>query len=251
MEWSKDFYDTQFEWLHANKEYNTERLLDSLVEKVDKYSEYPVKKILELGGGSGQFAVAAAKKGYEVTVIELAPSAVGHMKELAQKNNVSERLSIVHGDFYEVTLHEAFDVICYWDGFGIGSDRHQQVLLERVTNWLNPNGIALIDVYTPWYWSKVTGQKMKFGNYNSHYDFDAYESRMINTCWIDENKDKKIIQSLRCYSPTDLKLLTLDMDLKLVYCEPSGEMDYENWHYNADVPLERAMTFLAKFEKGK
>ncbi|SHG64673.1 class I SAM-dependent methyltransferase [Ornithinibacillus halophilus] len=249
MEWYKDFYEEQFKWLQSDKTYNMEALMDQLVTKVkDNFTGTP-KRILELGGGSGQFAVAAAKQGYDVTVIELSPSAVEHMKVLAKKHHVEENLHIIQGDFYKVELDKKFDVICYWDGFGIGSDADQHFLLKRISNWLTMEGVALIDIYTPWYWAKAKGQKMQFENYVSHYDFDAYQCRMINTCWLADDESQKITQTLRCYSPADLILLAKNLNLRLVDYEPAGEMDYENWEYNPNAPLERAMTFMAVLKR--
>lgn len=246
MKWVKEFYDKQFIWSKPN--FDMEMLEDSLLDKVEQFSDRPTK-ILELGGGNGRFAVTAAKRGYEVTVIELAPSCVEHIYKLAEKYNIGSNLHVIHGDFYQVDLEEQFDIVCYWDGFGVGSDTDQLTLLNRISNWLKTDGVALIDIYTPWYWAKVAGQEMQFGNISRIYDFDANECRMLDTWWLDDEKKNQITQSLRCYSPADLRLLLRDTDLQLVHSEPGGAMDYENWEYTHQVTLGKAMTFMAKLQK--
>lgn len=228
---------------------NMDTLRDDLLEKLKRFGESPGKKILELGGGGGQFAVFAAKNGYDVTVIELVPEAVAHIYKLTEEHKVSDNVHIIQGDFYQVDLIDEFDVVCYWDGFGIGADQDQQRLLNRVSTWMKPSGIALIDIYTPWYWAKVAGQEMHFGSITRHYDFDANECRMIDLWSPDAKKGDEIQQSLRCYSPADLRLLMKDLDLNLVDCEPGGEMDYEKMQYRSQVPLNKAMTFVAKLTK--
>jgi hypothetical protein len=38
----------------------------------------------------------------------------------------------------EVELSEQFDVVCYWDGFGVGTDQDQRHLLQSMRLSLNP-----------------------------------------------------------------------------------------------------------------
>lgn len=245
-----DFYRKQFLWSKNYMNYDMEMLDEESVVKLQKFCKKDTKTILELGAGNGQFAVAAAKKGYEVTVIEVVRDCVEHIYKLKQKYNVSDKnLRIIEGDFYEVHLHEQFDVVCYWDGFGIGTDKEQRVLLRNIAKWLKPGREALIDVYTPWYWAKTAGQKMNFSKINRKYDFNAQECRMTDTWWLEDDKNNSITQSLRCYSPADLTLLLIGLNLQFVHCEPGGAMNYENWEYHKKVPLQEAMMFMAKLEK--
>lgn len=248
MKWVKEFYTEQFVWL-KDFDYDMEEIVEIQINRFERFITPSTKKILELGGGNGQFAVSAALNGYEVTMIELVPECVGYANELARKYNVESKLRVIQGDFYQADFDEQFDVVCYWDGFGVGSDSDQQVLLNRISKWLKPRGTALIDIYTPWYWSKTAGQEMKFGKILRKYDFDADGNRMLDTWWLNNNDDHKITQSLRCYSPADLRLLLKDIDLSLVHCEPGGAMDYETLVYSEQVPLEEAMVYLAKLHR--
>lgn len=162
---------------------NDEEILNAqqeLLQKLDRLAGQPGKKILELGGGKGYFAVAAAKQGYEVTVIELMDVAAHYIRQLAEEQNVNEQLTIINGDFYTAEIPGVFDVLCYWDGLGIGSDADQQKLLNRIQDWLKPCGIALIDIYTPWFWSKAAGRKMHLAeNVVRKYGFDAMGCRIF------------------------------------------------------------------------
>jgi SAM-dependent methyltransferase len=251
LKWVKEYYHKQFLWSKTYTPFNMETLLEDLVDKLERFSDHPPKTILELGGGNGQFAVSAAYKGFEVTMMELVPACVEHTYELARKYNIHDNLRVIQGDFYQVEINESFDVVCYWNGFGIGEDSDQQLLLNRISNWLKPGGTALIDVYTPWYWAKTAGQEMHFGNIFRQYGFDAIGCRMLDTWWLHNDENHKIRQSLRCYSPGELEWLLKDTDLTLVHCEPGGAMDYENWRYTEQVSLDKAMTFMAKLQKAK
>ena len=75
MEWIQDFYKEQYRITEGMADSIT-KFDEALVDKVESNSEVKGRlKILELGGGLGLFAVAAAKRGHDVTVIELVPSA--------------------------------------------------------------------------------------------------------------------------------------------------------------------------------
>src|SRR5690625_1653505 len=127
------------------------KLNTELVEELKSFTKKNAKTILELGGGNGQFAAAAALSGFEVTVIEIVPECVKHIYTLKEKYNIQkEKLNIIEGDFYTVDLAKNFDLVLYFDGFGIGSDVDQRRLLKRVSNWLRADGEAYIDIYTPW-----------------------------------------------------------------------------------------------------
>lgn len=248
MEWIQDFYKEQYRITEGMADAIT-KFDEALVDKVESTTVVKQRlKILELGGGLGLFAVAAAKRGHDVTVIELVPSAVEKIHKLALEHDVDDTMKIILGNFYDVHLPNDFDVVCYWDGFGVGSDDDQKVLLQRIDNWLLPTGVGLIDIYTPWYWAKVSGQEMKIGDHSyRRYGFDAVGCRMLDTWWSTDSD--KVTQSLRCYSPADLNMLLSGTSLFLHSNTPGGEMDYDKWVFTENVPLERAMTFLAVLKK--
>lgn len=249
MEWTKDFYHQQLVW-SCDSGADLHRLRDDLVDKMVAHQKNKGTKILELGGGTGQFAVAAAKRGYEVTVIDIVPAAARQIEKLAEEHQVERHIRVLEADFYKVVFQERFDVICYWDGFGIGEDADQQQLLHRIADWLKPSGVALIDIYTPWYWGAAAGQEMQMGNISRRYSFDAEGCRMTDTWWQGGEEARAITQSLRCYSPADLQLLMKNIHLELVDLEPGGAMDYEQRGYREQVPLGEAMMFMAKLKWG-
>ena len=154
-------------------------------------------------------------------------------------------MTALQGNFYEIALDGMFEVVCYWDGFGIGSDADQRRLLRRVRGWLSPGGHALIEVYTPWYWAQAAGRTMTIGRAVRCYGFDGCGNRMLDTWWDVEDPACAVAQSLRCYAPADLELLLEGTGLHLVAVAPGGSYDAEAGRYEADAPLERAMSYVA------
>jgi len=249
VDWVEEFYDKQVKWTGSYTGPVTKFHRDK-VQAIEKTLGLTPKKILELGSGGGQFAVAAASRGHEVIAVELNANLVKHGEKLAKSEGTSN-LKFIEGNFYEVFLEDNFDVICYWDGFGIGEDSDQRRLLKRNSNWLKPNGKVFMDIYTPWYWAKVSGKKMSFPSFKRCYNFDPYGCRMLDKWWPEDDESQRVTQSLRCYSPADLEMLIEDTGLMIEMIQPGGAMDYENMLFLDEVPLEDAMSYLVILGKAK
>ena len=229
MSWVQDFYARQAAWSGLYRGAPTEwhaaqarRLVDLAVP--------PPARVLELGAGGGQSALCAARLGYAVTALELVPEAAENARMLAQE----APLTVVEGSFYDVALAERFAVVCCWDGFGVGEDAEQRRLLGRIAaDWLAPGGCALIDVYAPWFAAASVGRGGEIApGVRRVYGFDAEGCRWLDT-W--SRGDEAVTQSLRCYSPADLRLLLSGTGLRLEAVVPLGE-----------GPLEAAMGYTAR-----
>ncbi len=245
MDWAKQFYEQQNNLLNI---YRTD-VQDYHHDKVKLIQKSGISggSVLELGAGGGQMAVATAQAGYRVTAIELIHALSTHITELAQQHNQS--VTVLNADFYQVKLDQQFDVITYWDGFGIGTDDDQLRLLKRCASWLKPNGIMLLDVYTPWYWANAQGQEMQFGNVCRRYEFDALGCRMLDTWWHADSPDDRVTQSLRCYSTADLKLLLPNTGLSFVDVVKTGGAVNTDGQYEDHVDLYRAMSYTLRLAK--
>lgn len=248
MEWAEQFYTRQGEWTGVYAGDVTERDRER-VTAIERLAGPGVKRLLELGAGGGQSAAAAADLGHSVTAVELVARSAANAERLASHPRAGP-LAVMRGDFYTIALEGPFDAVCYWDGFGVGADADQQRLLRRIARWLAPGGCALLDIYTPWYWSRVAGLKMRFGQVIRRYDFDPEGCRMLDRWWPDDDASQAVTQSLRCYSPADLSLLLQGTGLALRALEPGGAMDYERQRYTRRVPLGQAMQYLAALVPG-
>jgi len=146
-------------------------------------------------------------------------------------------LTALEADFYDVSLDREFDVVCYWDGFGVGSDADQRRLLRRISSeWLKPGGSALIDIFSPYQWTLETGKELILGrNHESHrfkqrrrLNFDPLQGCFLDTwCPIDDetglcDESRAITQKIRCYNPADLLLLLENTGLSLAHAEVNG-----------------------------
>jgi SAM-dependent methyltransferase len=245
MEWVRDFYAKQYEWADWRRRWGsfdpTER--DPRVDAVTRHTGSQPSRVLELGSGTGSTAAALAIAGHEVVAIEIQDELAEHTRELAAAVT-GGTLLVIAGDVYEAEPAGLFDVVVYFDGFGIGTDEDQRRLLRRVAGWLAPGGLALVDVMVPWYWVRQVGHEEEFPTGSGvHYldGFDAEGSRMTERMWRVGHEDDAVTQSLRCYSPADLRLLLGGTGLTLVGIEP-----FTDERYGEPCELADAMLYLAR-----
>lgn len=232
MDWIPEFYDRQDEWTGIY----TGPVREHHRAKVALLGERRRLRVLELGAGGGQHAAATADLGHDVTAIELVPRLAANAADLAARPRKGT-LGVYEGDFYTIDVPGSFDVVCYWDGFGVGTDDDQRRLLKRIREWLKPNGEALIDVYTPWHAASTVGAQQEWGGARRRYDFDAEGCRWLDTWWPVDDEREAVTQSLRCYSPADLRLLLSGSGLILSTILPG------------DTPLHRAVFYTARLTK--
>ncbi|CAA6828705.1 MAG: Spermidine synthase [uncultured Aureispira sp.] len=247
MDWVKTFYDAQNEWfavyLGAVEDSHYER-----AALMNEMTSAATKRILELGAGGGQTAIALAELGHDVSTVELLEESVLHAQKLSHQMKVE--VAIQQGDFYTIDYQEPFDLICYFDSFGIGEDEDQRRLLKRIETWLKPDACAIIEVGATWHWAGVAnGQKMDLGACFRHYRFDAENSKLIDSWWRKDDPEAVVRQYLRCYTPVDFKLLLEGTGLKMVGIEAGGRVDYEQMEFIKKATLEEAMTYYVKLCK--
>jgi SAM-dependent methyltransferase len=190
MLWARDFYDKQDAWSGCYTGPVEDR------HRARAAQLGPPGRVLELGCGGGQCARAALDLGHTVVAVELGASAA-HAR--------TPGVDVRQADFYEVEIEGVFDRVCYWDGFGIGSDADQRRLLRRIADWLAPEGRALIEIYNPAFAASTDGQRMTVGSAEREYAWDP--PRWLDTWWPRGHRDEAVTQSLRCYTETDLRSL--------------------------------------------
>lgn len=251
VDWVADFYARQYEWAGwparwaAGDPAEIASMARTHVGAVSRLAGHEPKRILELGAGSGFTAAGLASAGHDVVAVELVDACVQSIRRLANLVQAGA-LDVVAGDFYDIEVVGPFDVVCYFDGFGIGSDDDQRRLLDRIQSWLSPQGCALVDVFAPWYWAGIAGTVDESPAGSGIYyaeGFDAEGCRMQERMWREGEEGKAVTQSLRCYAPADLRLLLATTDLRLASIEP-----YEDQTYANQAALVDAMLYLAKLE---
>jgi SAM-dependent methyltransferase len=110
------------------------------------YASIPKGKILSLAEGEGRNAVFLAKQGYAVTAVDGSLVGLNKAKRLAGQNGVS--IECIHADLAEYDLGEQA-----WDGivsiFCPLPSALRIAMYKKVISALKPNGVFLLEAYTP------------------------------------------------------------------------------------------------------
>ena len=80
-----------------------ERTADMLPEQLDGH------RLIDLGAGEGRDAVFFAKRGADVTAVEISPAGLEKARRLAANHGVS--ITTVHADANELRFTESFDIV--------------------------------------------------------------------------------------------------------------------------------------------
>jgi SAM-dependent methyltransferase len=257
VEWVRDFYSVTGRWWGRAESPIGPVDRDRVASLHAICGETP-KRILELGCGYGGTVAAMTEAGHYVTGVEISDRAEFSEQFVEQLGRASR---IVKDDFYTVQLDGRFDVVCYWNGFGIGSDNDQRVLLRKVAaEWLTEGGTALFDISNPFVWARWDGdQEHKPERPDDGYDYNLFEltnfdpirNRFADTWWTTNNPGVKLTQSIRCYTPADLRLLLEGTGLTLDAVLVSGEIvDLDKPQFGLGSLLREAHEYLAVLTNG-
>jgi SAM-dependent methyltransferase len=228
-EWVEAFYTQGSIWWGPDvldEKIHTER-----VDLLRRWAGSGRKRILELGAGAGRTAEAMAREGHSVLGIDLSPLRVDRARPLP--DGCGGDVTMVCGDFYTAVFDGRFDVICYWDGFGVGADADQRRLLKRMSGeWLAPDGCVIMDVYNPVKAARTAGRSLRLPPLPGVKESVEMDNRThfdpVRSCWIDEwipvaEPEKALAQAIRCYTPADLMLLLDGTGLVITNAEVGRE----------------------------
>ena len=229
-DWIKDFYDQTAIWWGADSEIPEEDQWRA--QTVERLCGPGPKRVLELGCGAGHTAAATANLGHDVTGIDISTRRIQQAKDNFP-NPLKGQLTFIEADFYTVQFEKRFDVIVYWDGFGVQTDADHRRLFQLIAGeWLALGGSFLVEVANTVWVARNAGKEMRLDPLEGvpgsvvmlrRWHFDALHSRWIDEWIPTQNPENALSQTLRCYTPADLVLLSEGTGLKVKYLEVSGQ----------------------------
>lgn len=135
--------------------YDENVFTKNTVAEVDFFLElFPIPKgarILDVGCGTGRHSIELAKRGYQVTGLDLTPAMLAKASEKAEREGVE--VTFVQGNARSFSFDQPFDAaICLCEGgFGLlaaaeDPDEQAQGILGSVSRALKPGGCFLLTV---------------------------------------------------------------------------------------------------------
>ncbi|MEA3357024.1 MAG: class I SAM-dependent methyltransferase [Patescibacteria group bacterium] len=84
------------------------------LEKVLDSGQVPIGKALDLGTGTGSKAIQLAKRGFDVTAVDISETAISYAKEQAQKEKVEINFIVADVTDLSILGNQKFDLILDW-----------------------------------------------------------------------------------------------------------------------------------------
>jgi len=100
----------------------------------------PPLKLLDLGCGTGWTSVLFAKRGYNVTGVDISPDMIKYA-QLNQKKENLENLKFLIKDYENLSFDEEFDIIIFFDALHHAED--EQKALSEAHKYLKKGGICI------------------------------------------------------------------------------------------------------------
>jgi SAM-dependent methyltransferase len=101
--------------------------------------------VVDLGGGTGGFAVPLARLGHRVTVVDPSPDALAALERRAADDGVSERVRAVQGDFgsvFDAVAKESADAVLCHGVLEVADDPAEGMVAAAAV--LRPGGLASV-----------------------------------------------------------------------------------------------------------
>jgi SAM-dependent methyltransferase len=147
-------YSDSYDLLYEEKDYDAE--CDVLERIFREYAEKPITSILDLGCGTGNYALRLAQRGYEVCGVDLSESMLDIAREKIR--NTPASIQYFHSDIASIQLDRQFDAAIMM--FAVLGYQHtnEQIIktLKNISAHLKAGGLLIFDV---WYGPAVLSQK--------------------------------------------------------------------------------------------
>ncbi len=148
----RKYYDecVDREWERLSRPYRRFELASTL-RLIDEYFP-PCGRILDVGGGPGRYSIELAQRGYDVTLIDLAPGNVARAREELARLGL-EVDDVRQGDACDLTSFpdRAFDAaLMLGPMYHIVEEADRRVALLELRRVLKPGAPAIVGFLNPW-----------------------------------------------------------------------------------------------------
>jgi ubiquinone/menaquinone biosynthesis C-methylase UbiE len=179
---------------------------------IEKLGLQPGHRFLDCPCGIGRIALALAKKGVNVTGVDIIPDYLDEIARKARRRKID--IELIHSDMRRVKFNSRFDAAAnIWTSLGyFANERDDRLVLRRMHDALKPRGrFALYVINRDWVMANfqerdwfAAGDFMVLGNRS----FDYRNSRMGEVwTFINQGQTKSHSVSLRLYSYHELARL--------------------------------------------
>ena len=238
-----EYYDLGYRW-------NTEAECDFIEACLEAYAPKGSKRLFDIGCGSGRHLFPLAKKGYQMTGVDVRPEMVAYVEAQAKAQKLS--VTVEKGDINALTESGPFDfAYCIMDTFRFLLTNEAIVNhLRTVAGMLAPGGLYVTDFWVPrqldqignevHQWEQAEGSTTVRVFYLQHPEtVDPITQTFEDELVFEIQKDGETQQEIRG-GPTRTRLILPQEFRALV--EASGVFDILSTHaeFDIDKPFDLA-----------
>lgn len=147
MEWFKNWFDSPFyHLLYSNRDaIEAQQFIDHLLNHLQPPAN---SKMLDLACGRGRHATYLAKKGFQITGIDLSPQSIAFAKQEERDN-----LDFYIADMRETFKANYFDYVWnFFTSFGYFLEKSENLKsVQSISKSLKPKGFVIIDFFNSQY----------------------------------------------------------------------------------------------------
>jgi len=207
MNWYEEWFNTK-EYLEVYKnrdDVEAENLAELILSNIKIESS---GKILDMTAGAGRHAINFAKRGFNVTAVDLSKNLLKVAKENASVYDFN--IDFIHSDIRKFETNDKFELVLnlftsigYFD-----SDEENFELLRKAYNFLKPGGYFVLDYFNRNYLEKnlVPSSVETINETVINQNRSIRGNRVIKEIEIRKNGNtKKYFESVRMFSFNELK----------------------------------------------
>jgi SAM-dependent methyltransferase len=184
--------------------------------------------ILDLGCGTGEYAIDMARRGYQMVGYDLSLSMLARASDDAQERNL--KINFLQGDMREMPFEDVFDgAYCWNTSFGYFDETQNQAVIARVHKALKRGGQFLLDVINRDFVAQDSPSSVWFQGDDcicmDEMNLDWITSRMKvkRTMMIEGGRSRELEYSIRVYALHELGKMLHDAGFRVA--EVSGRTE--------------------------
>lgn len=144
LDWFEEWFDSPlYELIYADRNQGEAEHLADLIKKLIPPSEW--SHVLDLGCGRGRHSLSLARRGYDVTGLDLSETSIRVARERVAEQGI-EGIRFLVADMREPFDETVDAVVNLFTSFGyFQGDKENRKVLKNIYDMLRPGGRVLID----------------------------------------------------------------------------------------------------------
>lgn len=205
---------------------DTKRQVDFLIDKLEMKGQ---KKVLDLACGYGRHSLELARRGFDVTGVDITPAYIEYASAQARSENL--RASFICSDIRDVSFEGQFDVVLNMADGAIGyleNEEENLKIFRVISRALKPGGKHFMDIMNGSYAESHFPCKLWDAGEKcltlSNFEWDAQKKTLIYG-QVDypygkavEKPDMQEGNPIRLYTLEEIKSIFSQLELKVLDC---------------------------------